>query len=433
MNIRALIPDSGYRSPWLSYGMLYFLSVCMLLFEFRYCFYGVFAADSMSYEQAAELLTNGRIDNARTPIYPLLIALGKAIGGPVFRGTVLVIIQSAIFLVSVGVFRRIALHVLKSARGCFWATAFYAIWPAYSGIAMFVMTESLAMSFAIFMAWSLLRKLPERPGVREALESGIWLFLLIFLRPHMMCLIPVYSIFWIAVAVKFRRNALRQVLTVGLMLTICGVALMAYKSEMKRVYGIDSVSVISNANKYYLVRTSGLLRPEMCESPRMRAHIDSMWQKDPYETGDLDWEDYRCIRDSIPPCEIQEALNRAVSSNPLGLASGIATQLKFASNYNVFYYPWMTHMWEMYDYFPVPMWVYMVFMCGAFVWMIVRRKGLALWTLWLVSASISGSAVVGAMWEWNRLFSPGMPEAIILVAAAFMGAYRVWLRSKDSR
>lgn len=428
----SIFRGSGYSSPLLSYGALYALAALELLVMFRFCPYGIFTPDSYTYVDASNSIILGEVHAARTPVLPLVIALMRGIAGSAWQATALVIFQSLMFFVSVGVFRKIASKLIHSERGVFWATAVYALWPAFPGMALFVLTESLTTTGVVFLIWILLRRLPDVPRVCDAFWSGLMLILLVFLRPQMLCLTPAYVIYWCVIAVKHKGVSLRATGVGVLMLAVCGGALVAYKAEVGRRYGIKSLTKVSNPNNYYLLRSSGLLTPEIADNPRLKHFLDSVQDIDFYAGGEIDWDEYRYVRDScgMTAPEIERTLEKARNSNPLRLSRGIMRQLSTASRTNMFFYPQVPFVGYLFVFLPVTLWFYMAFMCVAAVWLIARRKGLALWLLWLVSAAISGSAIVGAMWEWARLSAPGMPEALILAAAILTPAYQAWKRGR---
>ena len=425
--------DSGYSSPFLSYGALYILATVELLAILHICSWGFFTPDSDSYIDASYCVAHGEIHSMRTPVLPLVMALMRSIAGECHQVAALVIFQSAVFLISVGFFRIIAARLLRSARATFWLTAFYALWPAFPGLSAFVIAESLTLSCVVFFTWALFRRYPGMPGASDAFISGLLLVVLILLRPQMLCLVPVYLIYWCAICLKWKRRAINQALVSVLMLAVCAVTLLAYKAEAERRFGIKSITTVSAINNYYTAREAGLMTPDKTENPRLKLFLDSIKDIDTPARGASN-DEFTYIRDSIGVSvpEVEEAVNKAISSRPAALARVFVHRVSCASRYPLFYYPTAPYIILIYTLVPVTLWPCMVFMCMAFVWLVWRRRGLVPWTLWLISAAIYGSSIVGAMAGWNRLFAPGIPEAFILLAVILLPVYQTWKRGKAS-
>ena len=113
--------------------------------------------DSNSYIIAwDESLSNGHLDIHRTVVYPLLIGFCKALFGHHFLLGV-VIIQCLIHLISIVCLYELLLWQTSSKSLSFWLLILYVSFPAVLMWNTTVMTESLAISFGVFILWYLKR------------------------------------------------------------------------------------------------------------------------------------------------------------------------------------------------------------------------------------------------------------------------------------
>ena len=86
--------------------------------------------DTPSYLKAWESLSSGQWDTFRTPLYPAFLGCLQTLFGKAWKWAA-VIIQYAIFLLSIKYFHLLAAGLLKEK----WAlitTAFYAIYPTFN-------------------------------------------------------------------------------------------------------------------------------------------------------------------------------------------------------------------------------------------------------------------------------------------------------------
>ena len=286
--------------------------------------YGIpFSPDTWTYVDAVQSLQNGVPDIWRTPVYPAFIWLCQLIAGIHFEWLV-VALQIIVFLLSLPFFNRIAENLCKNEKISLIATVVYAIVFIESGFNQYVLTESLAASFMVFLLYYSILAI-ERPKMSYALAITLFLVLLVFIRPALIYLLPVYLIF--AIVLLCRRNkslsddgvSRRKKFALS---TLTGVvatsALLAgYALSFKAYHGIFSLSCVNTYNNYYTLRQNGMLDANATDNVALSAEIENSHKENGIAgVGDsLCWEE--CTRYvgtySLPT--LNEVVNKSISNN----------------------------------------------------------------------------------------------------------------------
>lgn len=403
------------KATAISYALLFTLAIAAFAAGILHRPDGFESADTPSYIRASYRLMAGEIDALRTPVYPFIIALVRSLAGTELLNRSIVILQCGVYLLS-AFFLMLTLRNLKVNQ---WitliATAIYALFPGFYIFCFILNTEAFAQSFVVFFGWSMLRDAGRTPRISSALLSGTWLFILIFLRPAMICLIPVYIIYWAALYFKFRRGALKSCAAALCCLLMLGVAISCYKGAVKAKCGVSTISVVAAVNNYYLVRETKILRPHHTGNPAFQAMLHE--RADSIIITDDGWVDfheaeYLLATLRVPPADVSDAVNAAIKENPGACLRLMPVRFRRACcSYTVLPVPP-----RIAPYFPMRMLWYWLLMGASLVWLILRRSSMQLWVLWLTSAAISACAILGAMNDWCRLSLPAMSMALMLAA-----------------
>ena len=182
----------------------------------------------------------GRAENNRVPVYPLLMDAVEALWGNDFRPlVVLQIVLSALSLVLLAqVLQRIGVRS-PWAQLCVFL---YAASSATGGWDVCLLTESLTLTGAVCFFWLVTAYLHTHRR-RDLLLCVALIFLLVFMRPQ-------YLIYW-AILVVFcllryafpddiaERRGLGQALAA---LALAGVAVLAYCAQYQRQFGVFTMS-----------------------------------------------------------------------------------------------------------------------------------------------------------------------------------------------
>lgn len=401
-------PSSGYRSPLLSYWAVVVLTAFLFAYTVYRIGFGIFCADTPSYYAAGESLFNGVVDDIRPPVYPVILHTLKAIFG--FEGSMIAvtILQTIVFVISVAyVNKSIRLVASQSPRLCFWVTILYVLlqiepWHCLWWVVR-VQSDAFSIYCSAFLAYCLIRAAQSGASARYAIWSSVWLLLLVFLRPVLVCYVPVASFFWILLYLESRRAVLKKCLT-GLGGVIVVVALLgAYCYELNRRYHIHSVSFVGSVNNYAMLRYGGIITPDDTDNPVFKEFLEQQIAiKEDSLTYAEQWEEMNQIF-SLPHTFhpiVEQAVSHAIKSNPKEVARTIYQRYnevndKYVSFINMLLF--------------VVGGVIVAFYCK------YRKISPVPWTLFLFVVSLWASMFIGAMHEWQRLSAPITPMLALVV------------------
>lgn len=428
-NLTHFLGDSGYRSPLLSYAALYIFTAVLAICYIVFGEYGIFP-DTTHYLEASDALMRGEPHIYRTPVYPLVIALVNVAVGRAACPAGVITLQWIVFLFSITYFRKTLSHIIDSRRYLFWVTAIYAIFPLFNIFNMSLLTEGLTGSFVIFFIYSLTSRLPGKPGWKNVLWSGMWLFLLIYLRPVMLCLLPVYAIFWIIVVCRWRMAAISCFCTALIVMLICCGSLLGYKHLMHEKFGINSITGVSVTNNWFMLREQDAIGPEHSDDPVVKQYLDSINGTSPWTGHALHWNEmtYLCRTLKLTIPEQEEIVDKAMASADNFYLRAAYLHL-WQTNCTPFLpgYSYPAPMRYFYMALPFSTSCYVVFLICAAILLLWSVRRIAPWVFFLTSAAISGAAILGAMGgDWGRLFNPGLGAAWMLCAYLMHPALRVW-------
>lgn len=426
-NVWRLLGYSGYQTPWLSYTALYIIAiliagVCILSGQYS------MTPDSINYIEASEALMRGEPHIMRPPVYPLIIGLSRLMLGADHQIHGVIIVQWITFIISIVYFRNTLALLISSARCLFWATAVYAICPVFYVFNQTLLTEGLAGSFVIFFLYCLTN---DSPGLKRALWSGIWLLILVYLRPAMICLLPVYGFYWGYVLYRQRKSGSGGAVTAGVIMALIIVSLIGYKHIIHNEFGTHTISVASVVNNWYILREQDAIGEEHADAPKVKAFLDSLHGTSPWTGQTLHWDEDRYLREVLRLSwpEIEAINARAIADNPWFYLRSFKMhlwQLKchtFMPGY-VYAAP-IKYGGEL---MPLSISCFVAFMSFAGVLLVWRVRRIMPWVLFLTAASIAGAALIGSMNEWDRMFNPCMGAAWMLCVYLMLPAVRAWQR-----
>lgn len=234
------------------------LSVAAHIFFFLLTPYSV-SDDFPSYRSAAETIFNGMPDAARTPLYPILLALIRLLVPNEPGFTLLVtLVQTTLFLYTIPKFHAAAKQIAPVSNTAFYLTIAYATCPHIIYWNRCVMTESLSISGTVLFIYLLFRHLGTQK--KTYLPTLILLSAaLIMLRPSFLYLIPVILIHLIAIR-HFNKGmqSLAGLCGIG----IIGGLLYLYAGTIKKETGVFTLSTVSVINEYIGQRMMGTLQPD---------------------------------------------------------------------------------------------------------------------------------------------------------------------------
>jgi len=250
--------------------------------------------DTKSYFDAWQSLCAGHLDLWRTPIYPAFAGLCQWLAGacsfvPTWQTTLadgstylyyggvasgkaalwlMACLQYLVFLLSLPFLRKVVLRLTHRATYANVVVAVYACVLIFSGINNILLTEGLALSMTVFLAYSLQRVCCAPHSVRHALLAGLWVLLLVFLRPVCLFLLPVGLV--VGVWVAWRRTGRRAGIVFGAAVVVVAALMTGYCAQFARQYGIFSPSAVGVINRYAMARTEIDILP---------TRVDGVWKQ----------------------------------------------------------------------------------------------------------------------------------------------------------
>lgn len=422
MKASELFGPSGYKSPWLSYPAL----LCLAFVEFLALWYLTVhqeaPSDSVTYFAAADDLLAGKVSIGRTPVYPLILASLRALFGAGVNLAV-ILLQFVAFVISAHFLSRLcALYKLKERVG-FWVVAVYLLWPGTLGYCPQVLTEAFSVCGVVYMLWFLAKSAARGVRMSDVGRAAFWLVFLIFLRPVFVYLVLAFVIFYAFLFFREHTKAARLSALGGIGLALVALGLVAaYKSEVTRTYGISSFSSISTINNYYLIRTSGLLSPEVAGDSTLRALLSTFEQGDIHNSFEKILDEDNIIRAAdISPVAFEEYVNGVIAANPKAVAQGAfyrwshdasgAAIMPSAPQFPIyvlerFLAPSISAFWLFFIIFTI---------MALRQWYRSRILPAQSLIYLLVSGGLIGASILGAMNDWPRLCMPVFPVVLLLV------------------
>ncbi len=208
--------------------------------------------DTSFYLLAADNLLNGRLDCLRTPVYPILLKLCSVPCNGTLTETLVCIIQSVIYLISIRSLYLLVSHIVHQHWIVFFTTFMYCLLPAASWCNELI-TESLSISFTVILCHWLLC-FHRVPTWKRALSISILLLIMVMLRTNFIAFFAILPVVWLWQWISTRKSIFA---TAILFLLIPIGCYFGYCKVFQKQYGIFAAS-ISTACDYYNLRRSGL-------------------------------------------------------------------------------------------------------------------------------------------------------------------------------
>ena len=241
---------------YLEIRYIYILSIvnCALMI---YIFKVDVSFDSYTYIDAWSTFQGGSIDKWRTPVYPMFLGITKFVCGDNYLWCV-VFIQNLVYLVSIKYFFFLMQYSVENKKISLAFTFFYALYPCVSTYNCCIVTESLAVSGAIFLLYSIVKLYTSKKTV-FGFFPFFWLLFLIFLRPAVVYLLPVTMVWWCIIVIK-RKGACDKPFICGMVGTILvSINLFVYIIMFKGSYGVFAPSGVGLINKYAIAKAANLI------------------------------------------------------------------------------------------------------------------------------------------------------------------------------
>lgn len=241
--------------------------------------------DTPSYISAwTDYISQGEIDNFRTPVYPVVIGIAQTLCGSYWEAFIIVM-QAAVFYLCGICFSRMAFGIISNRLMAWVAVFLYFLFFPIVNFIPVIGTEVLAFSFAVLWGYSVWRFM-QRAQWGYGIAIGILTLTEIMLRPSF--LILAIAIVGLAAAGIFIRRYRRQSLLMLLTLIPSAVTCWFYMLEIERQAGIRTISVVSTYNKYFMAREYNDILPDLLADNPEALEVQLRFQK----TGNVYEEQY---------------------------------------------------------------------------------------------------------------------------------------------
>lgn len=422
-------PKSGYKSPLLSYPLLYCVAIIIEIF-YAYIFgfvYSdhIFSSDAPTYIRAIDSLAMGKLDLTRTPTYPLILGLTKFIFGKAFVKAVVTLQITAYFISSI-FFQRIVAKFVYSSKVTFWIVAYYLLGIGFNQYHYHLMTESFSITGVVILLYILLRNYSNQLHLKDVVFAVTILFILVYLRPVFVYLIPVLVIYFISL--YFYHKIGLKVLAVGLLgLGLVTTSIGLYTSAMYKTYGIKSICIVNTYNNYFMLRHSGLLNDKYTDNPILEKKIKEINTQPVYRpfNGRIWSEINRLTRNfdgkNYTPGDFEEFVYRSLKENKRGCLKTLRSRL-FAEDTvfpTLYEYELLStaHLSLYPSLLQSIMMLFALFLYWILEWRKNKQFSISSLLLIMVVGGLWVSSFVGAYGDFHRLCIPVMPAFLILLGS----------------
>lgn len=298
---------------------LYLISAIELLLIVGWSIYsgeGMTNLDTPSYYKAFDVLMSGKLDAYRTPLFPLLVGLFRAIFGMRISIVMVYVFQSYLFLLSIGWFGKMLENIIPNKKIVYWFTAIYGLYPGGLSFCGSMMTESITVSLISALLY-LVSEAYYNNSRKKAALSGIICMFLWMQRPSLMAVPVLLTVMW--GCLLFKKQGNRRVAIWGFSASIFSlIALSLYSMAYKIEYQRSGVSAISTWNNYMLVRNAHVYDPYVIDSSDMSTDVDSIMKISGIdcEIGDSLWHELVFLEDKYGIVGFDNFVNSQLKANP---------------------------------------------------------------------------------------------------------------------
>lgn len=218
--------------------------------------------DSDTYIHAGERFFAGDIDQARTPVYPVICHLALCLGN---AGMYLIaLLQALVFILSIKWLYKTAQMIFTEHNVVtFIVVALYAWNIAVVHYVLMIMTESLSLSCVVLLFMLIVKGIKEKFTVKDALIMTSLYVVMLFLRPFFICFAPLLMLYFIFARKNFGRGAIA---TFWAGLAIVGACYVGYCAAFNARYGVFTTSSVPDINLNAQLYEAGLLESPIWEA-----------------------------------------------------------------------------------------------------------------------------------------------------------------------
>ena len=178
--------------------------------------------------------------SGRTPVYPLIIRICYFIAGENHFLNLVVILQAIVSFASVFYFYKICCLLVSNIKLVYFFTVLYGLTPSVAGWDNNILTESFALSGAVFFIYIVLSYI-KKPSFKLGVTAIILTFILTFLRPTFLLFDVLLFCFWV-IRLLFRKQERKLLMSLIICSLTVFIFILGYCHIFKQTHGIFSIS-----------------------------------------------------------------------------------------------------------------------------------------------------------------------------------------------
>lgn len=400
-------------------GAVAMLIVCLIYNHFTFHQWVRLNLDAHSYMEAADRLLTLEPDVMRTPVYPFFILVTRAIFGEMWIYA-LAAIQFIVLLTAGYYLSLIGMHYI-GRRGIVTMVVGAVLLTAAVKYCVNIQTEAFAVSGLIFFVWTLIRDLPHSPRVNSIILSGVWMIILIFLRPAFLYLLPVYLLYYAVLTPEIAKEKRMMVWVSASIMSLLTAGLISiYRQAIHERYDIMSISHVTTINNFVNLRKAGIVEPQQTDDEWLHRYLEEHKDNPPQNDIELSKEMNK-INTSCSPATMERYVMRVMSRHKGVMIKEVWRRwVDMGGEYEIFSLPVIKA-------FSPTLRFYLLFMIVAAVVIACRwRKGrgkeryrdVTSLLLLVICAGLFVTNIVGADKEYARLNLPAFALWLLMAGCA---------------
>lgn len=441
-SIKSLVKEFlllGY-TPWFNMATILLISSIWFIWYNWISPELVVSADTIDYYYAWHSYFDDNYGEFRTPVYPLFIGPITDLFGITTGENICIILQKLLRYVSLFYFWRICRSVGLKDKYSFWCISLWLLLPYlfHYDYDSRILTESLSISLYIFFSWnsvSFLKK-PTKGNIRWLI---VFTFLLIFLRPANIALLPLVVV---QILYKWKSTGGNVIIYSGLAYSLLLTAIVvSYVKYTDSKYGNGPFGCVSAYNSAVFVWEAGMDNPDYIESKTFRENYrefrptlnNTSWDFDTLTKNRLAYECFLWGNDGPYFTECKKYVRNAVKNEPEKILPGMAKRMVFQFNEPVVWSPEIiSYHQRLYKWLPkvrVGWGILLLYVViGLFSKGIHRTDKLVIGWLGIIALSQYALNTAGAQSQWGRL-NIGVLFILFIAAFQLVQWFQHWIQT----
>jgi hypothetical protein len=194
----------------------------------------------------------------RVPLYPIIIAAIRLIGGNELYLYYVVLLQIIFSAISVIYFYKLVCMIAVNKKISSAITIFYACSPAVLGFDQCILTESLSISGTVFFIYFITSYIINN-DTKYMTRTILTAFILTWLRPTFLMFFVLIAIFLVIQAFTLKKDQ-KLIIKPCVTLIICSIFILVYVIRFDSIYGYYSISRLKVRQDLYVSMNKGFYK-----------------------------------------------------------------------------------------------------------------------------------------------------------------------------